>query len=331
MSTLSKTNVHRIDEIKSHPNADTLQIINIDGFSIVVKCGLWQVGDLCVWIKPDMFYYGNNIPELDFIESNSRIKSVKLRGIVSNGILVKPREGMLEGEEVSSIYKVKPYVQEPTYGDKPQVISNAPKGECGYTDIQSLRKYHNQFTLGESVVVEEKIHGANFRAVYQDGTLYIGTHRQWLLPADTQIWRTANHYDLAQKLANVPNKILFGELYGYVQDLRYGHEKGEASIRFFDIFDISQGKYLDYDDRNVILDRLELMAAPLLYTGEWRGLDDHKHLAEGPSTIADHIKEGFVIRPTVERYNDYVGRMILKLHGDGYLSRKGKKEQKEVA
>ena len=46
---------------------------------------------------------------------------------------------------------------------------------------------------------------------------------------------------------------------------------------------------------------------------------------EGMSVMpkAKHVREGIVIKPTVERYDNHFGRVILKLPGEGYLTRKG--------
>jgi hypothetical protein len=36
----------------------------------------------------------------------------------------------------------------------------------------------------------------------------------------------------------------------------------------------------------------------------------------------DHVREGFVVRPVRERYDPAVGRVILKLHGEGFHTRR---------
>jgi hypothetical protein len=37
---------------------------------------------------------------------------------------------------------------------------------------------------------------------------------------------------------------------------------------------------------------------------------------------AAHVREGVVVKPTTERYSEALnGRAILKLHGEGYLTR----------
>ena len=46
-------------------------------------------------------------------------------------------------------------------------------------------------------------------------------------------------------------------------------------------------------------------------------------LAEGPSTMpgADHVREGCVVRPLTERWDQAVGRVCLKVVGAGYLEK----------
>ena len=45
--------VVRILQLEKHPNADTLDIIKIDGYQIVSKRGQFQIGDLAIYITPD--------------------------------------------------------------------------------------------------------------------------------------------------------------------------------------------------------------------------------------------------------------------------------------
>ena len=97
--------------------------------------------------------------------------------------------------------------------------------------------------------------------------------------------------------------------------------------------------YFDYDDFVALAAKLELPICPLLY----RGPNDPallRQLAEGKSTLdPKHVREGIVVRPVKERMavrkrNDAVvpdehlervmplERVILKLHGEGFLLEK---------
>lgn len=54
-------------------------------------------------------------------------------------------------------------------------------------------------------------------------------------------------------------------------------------------------------------------------------LDTILAMAEGPSLIAgaDHVREGVVVKPMTERTDPTVGRVNLKVVGNGYFERKG--------
>ena len=69
--------------------------------------------------------------------------------------------------------------------------------------------------------------------------------------------------------------------------------------------------------------RLDIPAVPELYRGPWS--PDLARLAEGATVLGNgaHVREGWVVRPVRERVHPDLGRVILKRHGEGYLTRKG--------
>jgi hypothetical protein len=76
---------------------------------------------------------------------------------------------------------------------------------------------------------------------------------------------------------------------------------------------------LDVDIMLGLCRDLGLNVAPILYRGPWDP-NRVKEWSEGLSTLySGHVREGFVVRPVKERFHDTVGRVILKLHGQGYL------------
>jgi hypothetical protein len=53
MNSTHRVNIVKIDEIMKHPNADTLGIVYIGGYQVVVKLDDFKVGDLAIYIQPD--------------------------------------------------------------------------------------------------------------------------------------------------------------------------------------------------------------------------------------------------------------------------------------
>lgn len=116
--------------------------------------------------------------------------------------------------------------------------------------------------------------------------------------------------------------VIYGEVYGQVQDLKYGVQKG-AALRVFDTFDQGLGRYNDWDVTVAIANAMGLELVPELYRGPWK--PELEELRNGPSVLyPGNIREGFVVKPLAERYDEYIGRVIFKFVGEDYKTRKRK-------
>jgi len=174
-------------------------------------------------------------------------------------------------------------------------------------------KTHNFFANGVLV------HNSNIKIGMIDGTLMVGSHKTNKKEDQTNLyWKAARQINGIEAL--IPEGyVLYGEVYGWVQNLRYGYTQGKFSVRFFDL--MIDGVFQDYDIFRDFCKARNLSCVPELYRGGWdQTLEDQ--FAEGQSTIADHIREGCVIKPVIERYNDQCGRIILKHVNKKYLSKK---------
>lgn len=174
---------------------------------------------------------------------------------------------------------------------------------------------HNYFANGVLV------HNSNGRWLWRDDRLWAGSHTTIKKENVVNMWwRVALQYGLKEKLGQAPNVAFYGEVFGPVQDLKYGTAKNELRVAFFDAMDTVSRAYLDYDEFAVLLQRLGLPQVPVLYRGPWS--KELWKYAEGNSVLAAHVREGFVVRPVKERFHQELGgRVILKLHGEGYLLR----------
>lgn len=172
---------------------------------------------------------------------------------------------------------------------------------------------------GEEVVLTEKIHGASAKYVFRDDRLWVASNRRfWKLDADT-IWsQAARNLDLAARLARHPGIAIYGEVFGQVQDLKYGIASG-VRLALFDAMDTATRRYFDFDEFVSLAAALDLPTVPVLYRGPWS--PSLREMAEGRSTMADHVREGLVVRPVKER-GEHMGRVILKMVGEGYHLRK---------
>jgi RNA ligase (TIGR02306 family) len=253
-----------------------------------------------------------------------RVKAVKLRGIFSQGLLVPfPDDWKFAppqiGESYADYFGVKKY-EEPVTAEKGDDASPPPL-DVKYTEIEHLRRYQHVFAPGEAVVATEKIHGANARYTWQDGQLHVGSHKRWIAMGESIWWRIVYQMpELVEFVKSVSPMILFGEVYGKVQDLRYGLEQGFA-FRAFDLYDPGQGRYLDYVDfAKRVMPHLD--TAPIAYSGAFDFAAIEAAAEEDSMVAPGQLKEGVVVRPQVERWDEEVGRVCLKLHAQRYLLRK---------
>lgn len=330
MSSEHNVEVVRLGHIEKHPNADSLSITYVGGRPVIMRTGEFAEGDVAVYVPVDAVVPADD-PRWAFLGDSRRIRAKRLRGVFSMGLLTAPEPGMVEGDIVNERMRIETY--EPpadvgTGGDnEPAPGINAPV----YTDIESWRKWHDVPGVwpdpDEVVVCTEKIHGANARYVWHDGRLWCGSRTNWKREDPRSAWwQAAAAGRLAEKLSRVPGFVVYGEVYGQVQDLRYGVPSG---VRFvaFDVLDAAARaapRYLDGAGAGLLYE-LDIPRVPVLYEGPVRGVDPA--LANGKSVLAQGacIREGFVVRPHRERWHDGLGRVVLKLVGEDYHLRKGAK------
>jgi RNA ligase (TIGR02306 family) len=198
-----------------------------------------------------------------------------------------------------------------------------------YTSVENLRNFPDVLVEGEMVVVAEKIHGTNCRVGIVEGEQMAGSHAvRRRRPADDRFdsstywfpWMIPGVRELLEVLANEHRQvILFGEVYGSkIQSLHYG-VKGELAFRAFDL--MLDGKYLDADQFVPLCEQYGVPVVPILASIPF-SVDRVRELSEGNTTLtvdATHIREGVVVRPTVERMDPKTGRVCLKYLNDAYL------------
>ncbi len=323
-----RVQVVRLGAIEKHPNADTLGVTRVHDYPVIVRLGDYQPGDLAVYVPIDAI-----VPETEewaFLGRHRRVGAKRLRGVFSMGLLTKAPAGAVEGDDVAEqlgITKWEPPIEAEERvhrgggGPAPEAAP-PPALHVPFYDIEGLRRWPDVLREGEEVVITEKIHGANARFVHDGKQLHVGSRGQFKkAELDKLWWPVARVWELERMLANTPGFAVYGEVYGRVQDLRYGLDEG-VTLRVFDVWDAHVGCWLHFDEARKFAAMCGLEWVPVLYRGAWK--PELRGLAEGPSTLpcAHHVREGIVIRPVLERWDPRIGRVQLKLHGEGFLTRK---------
>jgi len=350
----------QVGPMGKHPNADSLSITQVYGQNIVCRTDSFKEGDLAVFIPPDSVMPADKdhviYKDNPGLKLGQCIDAVRLRGIFSNGFMVPASVFFTEAElkDIPIGTHVAERIGITKYQDNGDLLSTRGDNERDpgymptYTDIEGWPKNRFYIQEGEQVVLTEKIHGANARFCYRDDRLWVGSRTgikaQGIRADGTETnmwWSVAKNINLADKFKQlqlqptvdgVPtwDLALYGEVYGQVQDLKYGVSSG-AQFRLFDVYSPSLGRYVDWDVVVRVAAIMGLDIVPELYRGPWKA--ELEGMRNGPSMLyPGHTREGFVIKPVIEQevlYNpekrsSFYGRTIFKMIGEDYKLRKRK-------
>ncbi len=314
-------------KLMKHSNADALSIANIEGLAwqVVVRTIDFVPEGTAIYIPVDTVV--PDTKEFEFLRDKKfRIKAIRLRGEYSYGLLIPNKDNLPVGEDVTDrigIKKYEPPVPLNMSGDVESV-----DWICKYTDVERYENFPDVFEKGEEVVVTEKIHGSNLRVSQKDTNLFVGGHNwMWKEEEKNLYWKAIrqNGFDKIL-LGELPNEvILFGEVYGKkIQNLQYG--LNTQKIVFYDAF--QNGRYLDWDEFLKLMQKIDLVdnIVPVLYRGGY-DLTKIKELAQGDTLLSgEHLKEGVVVKPTRERVDAKLGRVILKFINPMYETSKDRTE-----
>ena len=347
-------------KIEPHSNADSLEIARIGDYRSIVRKGDFKDGDLVAYIPegavcPDVLIEQMGLAGRLAGADKNRVKAVKLRGVLSQGLCLRAREGWLQGQNVMEelgIHKYEPIVP---VGFQGELMSVGGSRTLGY-DIENCKRYPEVFKDGEEVVICEKLHGTFCLAGIMSDTQRLNNTEDddaflviaskgvaakglaFKLHAEANLnnlyVRTATKLNLVEGCYNAfgtdDSVFVLGEILGPgVQDLTYGLV--EPEFRIFDIYigNPGEGRFLGELELDKACKKLAIPRVPVLYRGPYSKevLDIWTNGKETVSGQSSHVREGVVIRTSEERLalSDLpcYDRCQLKSVSEGYLLRKG--------
>lgn len=318
--------------LEPHPNADSLSIVRIGGFTVCTQTAAWGANQLAAYVQPDSLVPVDR-PEFAFLADQTaytarstkaqpgdpathhRVTVRKLRGVPSMGLLVPAPEGAKVGDDAAPALGVLWY-------DPPVNTDEAISGPIIHVpvyDVENLRHDLQALAGFGELVVTEKIHGANARYTCVDGEFYAGSKSQWKRGPNT-IWHRAAAAvpGIEAMCRQHEGLVVYGEVYGPVQSLRYG--KAEPTLAVFDIY--RGGAWESWGDLLFTAIHYGLPLVPVVDGPGHFTVDQLLDLAEGPSLIEDanHIREGVVVRNIRENRLQDGTRALRKIVSNAYLA-----------
>jgi RNA ligase (TIGR02306 family) len=313
--------IQRIKALDPIEGADAIEKATVLGWQLVVKKGEYKVGDLVVYCEIDSIMPER--PEFEFLKPRGmRIRTIKLRGQVSQGILF-PLSILPDGFKIdedadcTGVLGVEKY--EPPI---PACLSGISKGKfpsfipkTDETRVQVLQEVLDKYK-GEKCYVTEKIDGSSATYYLNNGEFGVCSRNLELVEdAENSLWKVARQLDIENKLRSLGRNIaLQGELMGEGIQSNKLKLRGQTAF-FFNAFDIDKFVYLSFGEFKELLEKFQLQMVPLItidYVLE-NDIPAIVKMATVKSKICPDVwAEGIVIRPVEDKIEKVIGNDYFK-------------------
>jgi RNA ligase (TIGR02306 family) len=181
----------KIQAIRNHDGAERLEIATVSNYDVIIGKGNFEVGDAVIYV-PVGSVLSEELEAILFPEgskvtlNNRRIRAAKIRGIISQGLLIDPADDKIHailqkqfigqyfnsggyiGKDVANLLGITKY-QEPVKS-LPGIMQTNPNANPykvkefkEYTDIEHGKYYDRVLQDGEMVVITQKLHGTSAR------------------------------------------------------------------------------------------------------------------------------------------------------------------------
>lgn len=333
--TRKLAHIELVEEINPIPNADAIEVLSVLGWRVVAKRGEFGVGDKVVYVEVDSIM--PDLPQYEFLrERKFRIKTIKLRGQVSQG-LVLPLSSLPEGykgsvrvgtdvTEAMGIIKYDPQIVDET----PQETEPASNFDKFMRRFSWYRKYFVKKTSGKfpswiKKTDEERIQ--NMPRILDNDYLYEVTEKldgqsatYFLVkkgfgyyefgvcsrnlrkthPDNSSWWKIAKSYKMEKVLKNLIGDrhyvVLQGEILGTGIQ---GNKYGVKGYKFYAFNLMYPETSIRWSDMITPLSKQGIETVPVLHKGLMlpRTVDELVEFSKGKSYISPNIhREGLVVR-----------------------------------
>jgi RNA ligase (TIGR02306 family) len=316
------------------PNADAIELAQINGWQCVVKKGEFSVGDLGVYFEIDAV--PPDMPVFDFLwkgqpkrPESLRIKTLRLRGALSQGLLLPttafPELAVTEGADCTEALGVTKYEppapegMEDYGGPFPGLVPKTHE-----TRVQSFPQLLDELK-GLPYVITLKCDGTSSTFCMSGDKFLACGHNHAIKEGDSPVWSVATRYSLPIVMAKYPHLALQGEVVGPgIRKNPMGLKSLE--LRAFNLYDMRAGRHMDFEESLAFYTRNSIPYAPVLEEGAAfnHTLESLLALAEGKYEGSKNEREGIVIRPKANKFSPTLaGRLSFKAINNRFLLKGG--------
>lgn len=350
----------KVEQIKEHTNANALEIVKVGLWEIVVRKNEFQIGQNAIMFEIDSMLplsderFAFLAGRKDYVVNGityARLKTIRLRGVLSQGLLVpadlfekeiaefQKEDNTLSLQEILGVIKYEP--PEDNFGGSNR-IKNTPGDTRPFpvfipkTDQERIQNFVYEY---EQSVFSKELFEVTFKLDGSSTTIFSAFNKLGVcsrnleinLPFDWSDWPMRDSHFIK---AAIDSGILFklamhysatgrsialqGELCGLgIQSNFEGLTKHEIFI--YDVYDIDAGQYMLPDERRKFLTDLGIQQVPVHSYNVWlpTPIEAILEMADGPSGLNGQFREGLVFK-SMER--DFSFKAI----SNAYLESTGK-------
>lgn len=312
--------LRKIGAVTPIEGADAIECATVGGWKVVVKKGEFKPGDLAVYCEIDSWIPHSLAPFLSKGKeprvfegvAGERLRTVKLRGQISQGLLLPKPTGLMdavEGDDLSEYLGIQKWEMPVPAQLAGQVKGSFPT-QVPKTDQERCQNLvaEIQGACADGLLFEltEKLEGSSMTCYMIQGEFGVCS-RNLDLKRDEQnsLWRVAIRDDIEGRMRAVDTNqegwdwAIQGELIGPgVQGNIYRLK--DLEFRVFDVYNIQTGEYLDPASRRSLIERMGLQHVPVICADKDLGVGSVDELllwAEDRSRLNPDVeREGIVFK-----------------------------------
>ncbi len=323
--------IQKIKNVEPIELSDNLELAIVNGWQVVIQKGSYKKDDKIIFCEIDSWIPYSIAPYLSKGKepkiykgiAGARLKTLKLRGALSQGLVLPLTVEGEEGDDVSELLGVIKWERETEYTincknsfDKREFPIWVPKTD--QERVQNLVDVLHTYT-DSKYLVTEKLDGTSMTIFLEGDRFGVCSRNYEVVEGDNIYWRAVKELGLEDKIRNLAllkgctNIAVQGELVGpSIQ----GNYYDLPNLKFY-VFDVLvDGNYLTglemFTHTQSHISLFELVPH-VAYINTIPPLEDLLKLSDGYSALVNKFREGIVVRTF------YTARKSFKVISNDYL------------
>jgi RNA ligase (TIGR02306 family) len=310
--------IRKIAAIEPIEGADAIEVAVVDGWKVVVKKGEFQVDSLACYVEIDAWIptelapflsKGKEPREFEGVKGE-RLRTVKLRGQLSQGLLLPIPEDTIKGaghlvaegldltEHLGIIKWERPMNAQLAGMARGNFPALVPKTD--QERIQNLTRSFEQYQL-DTWSITEKLDGSSCTFYLDDEDVFHVCSRNLDLKEDeaNSFWKVARKFQIEDVMRRNSMKVMAiqGEMIG--EGIQGNQYKVQLDFYVYDMYNVHTGQYILPVQLKAACEKLGLKHVPILVEAteiKEQTIQTLLEYAEGKSVLNGSEREGVVFK-----------------------------------